>query len=107
MAREFSGLSWMPADAITNAIAPFEIIHTYGLFAVMTTTRPEIIIEGSNDAQNWLPYEFKYKMGALGREPRWVAPHQPCIIGLQQFGDRRDVLHEPDQATDRSCLDRG
>jgi predicted DCC family thiol-disulfide oxidoreductase YuxK len=95
MAREFSGLSWMPADAITNAIAPFEIIHTYGLFAVMTTTRPEIIIEGSNDAQNWQPYEFKYKMGDLGRRPRWVAPHQPRLDWQMWFAALGNYRSDP------------
>ncbi|MBV9405504.1 MAG: lipase maturation factor family protein, partial [Acidobacteriaceae bacterium] len=44
------------AEPILAEIAPFEIVNTYGLFAVMTTTRPEIIIEGSNDQVNWLEY---------------------------------------------------
>ena len=58
---------------------PFRSVNTYGLFAVMTTTRPEIIIEGSNDGQNWLPYEFKYKPGDVTRRPQFVAPHQPRL----------------------------
>jgi hypothetical protein len=45
----------------------------------MTTQRPEIILEGSNDGQNWLPYEFKYKPGDLQRAPPVVAPHQPRL----------------------------
>src|SRR5205823_6027215 len=40
-------------------IARLESINSYGLFAVMTTTRPEIIVEGSDDGRNWLEYEFK------------------------------------------------
>jgi predicted DCC family thiol-disulfide oxidoreductase YuxK/uncharacterized membrane protein YphA (DoxX/SURF4 family) len=58
---------------------PFRSVNPYGLFAVMTATRPEIIIEGSNDGQNWLPYEFKYKVGDVTRRPRFVAPHQPRL----------------------------
>ena len=27
----------------------------------MTTTRPEIVIEGSDDGTTWDAYEFKYK----------------------------------------------
>src|SRR6202022_1300948 len=46
---------------------------------VMTTTRPEIIVQGSNDRETWLDYEFKYKPGDLQRGPRWVAPHQPRL----------------------------
>ncbi len=58
---------------------PFHIANGYGLFAVMTTSRPEIIIEGSSDGQTWLAYEFKYKPGDVGRRPPWVEPHQPRL----------------------------
>ena len=79
MVGEFSGRHWAPADAVIRAIAPFEIVNTYGLFAVMTTSRPEIVIEGSKDGVTWLPYEFKYKPGNLAHRPPWVAPHQPRL----------------------------
>ena len=59
--------------------SPFRTINSYGLFAVMTTSRPEIVIEGSNDAQSWLAYEFKYKPGDVKKRPRFVAPHQPRL----------------------------
>ena len=45
----------------------------------MTTTRPEIVIEGSRDGLEWLSYEFKYKPGDLTRRPAFVAPHQPRL----------------------------
>jgi hypothetical protein len=62
-----------------EVVSPFRSINSYGLFAVMTPTRPEIIIEGSNDGQSWLAYEFKHKPGALDRPPDFVAPHQPRV----------------------------
>ncbi|HEY0455292.1 MAG TPA: lipase maturation factor family protein [Verrucomicrobiae bacterium] len=68
-----------PLLLIYTLAAPFRSINSYGLFAVMTTTRPEIIIEGSNDGVTWLPYEFKYKPGDLKRRPRFVEPHQPRL----------------------------
>jgi hypothetical protein len=68
-----------PAAKVLSSIAPFGIVNTYGLFAVMTTTRLEIIVEGSNDGQTWLDYRFKYKPGDLDRAPRWVQPHQPRL----------------------------
>jgi predicted DCC family thiol-disulfide oxidoreductase YuxK len=64
---------------MADLIAPFRSVNTYGLFAVMTPTRPEIVIEGSNDGQQWVAYEFKYKPGDLQRRPPWVAPHQPRL----------------------------
>ncbi|MGH9446237.1 MAG: lipase maturation factor family protein, partial [Terriglobia bacterium] len=55
-------------------LQPFHIVSTYGLFAVMTTSRPEIIIQGSDDDAHWRDYEFKYKPEDLKKAPEWVAP---------------------------------
>jgi len=62
-----------------NWVMPFRTVNSYGLFAVMTTNRLEIIVQGSNDGTNWLDYEFKYKPGDVQRRPRFVAPHQPRL----------------------------
>jgi hypothetical protein len=80
---------------VVAAIAPFEIVNTYGLFAVMTTTRPEIMIEGSDDGETWLPYEFKYKPGKLDRPPTWVAPHQPRLDWQMWFAALGDYRGNP------------
>lgn len=61
------------------ALGPWEIVNTYGLFAVMTTTRPEIVIEGSDDAEHWREYTFPYKPGPLHRGLPLVAPYQPRL----------------------------
>ncbi len=65
--------------ALTDALEPLLIVNPYGLFAVMTTTRPEIVVEGSDDGTDWREYEFRYKPGALSRRPRWNIPHQPRL----------------------------
>lgn len=75
----FFGALPKPLMSIVNAARPFHISNTYGLFAIMTTTRPEIIIEGSNDEKNWTEYTFKYKPGDLSEPPRFIAPHQPRL----------------------------
>ncbi len=67
------------ARKIQMALSPFSLVNSYGLFAVMTTSRPEIIVEGSYDGKNWIPYEFKYKPGDLKRYPGFVAPHMPRL----------------------------
>jgi hypothetical protein len=64
---------------VQRALSPFRSLNPYGLFAVMTHVRPEIIIEGSADGETWRPYEFKYKPGDPRRAPPWVAPHQPRL----------------------------
>jgi predicted DCC family thiol-disulfide oxidoreductase YuxK len=95
LVETFTRLRWMPADVVIQTISPFEIINTYGLFAVMTTARPEIVIEGSNDGQTWLPYEFKYKAGDLKRRPIWVEPHQPRLDWQMWFAALGDYQSDP------------
>ena len=46
---------------------------------VMTTSRPEIVIEGSEDSANWKEYSFRYKPGNLHRGLPLVAPYQPRL----------------------------
>jgi hypothetical protein len=75
----FLGSTSEEGNELVRLAAPFGIVNTYGLFAVMTTTRPEIIVQGSNDGRTWLDYEFKYKPGDLRRAPRWLAPYQPRL----------------------------
>jgi lipase maturation factor 1 len=71
---------WLsPVVVADEWLAPFRSFNGYGLFAVMTTDRREIIVEGSDDGVNWLPYEFKYKPGDVDRRPAFVAPHQPRL----------------------------
>ncbi len=65
--------------AIMEVCQPWHLVSTYGLFAVMTTSRPEISIEGSMDGENWKEYVFRYKPGPLDRAPPIVAPHQPRL----------------------------
>jgi lipase maturation factor 1 len=57
----------------------FRVVNGYGLFRVMTKDRGEIILEGSSDGIDWLPYEFKWKPGDVKRAPGWCAPHQPRL----------------------------
>jgi hypothetical protein len=69
----------IPGRTLLSAAAPFGIVNSYGLFANMTTTRPEIVIEGSSDGIVWRAYEFRYKPGRRDRHPPWVAPYQPRL----------------------------
>jgi predicted DCC family thiol-disulfide oxidoreductase YuxK len=65
--------------SIYERLEPFRIVNGYGLFRVMTKDRDEIVIEGSADGIDWLPYEFKWKPGDVQRAPGWCAPHQPRL----------------------------
>jgi hypothetical protein len=76
-------------------VVPFRIVNSYGLFTVMTTSRPEIIIEGSYDGKNWLEYEFKYKPGNPQRPLPWVAPHQPRLDWQMWFASLGNYRSNP------------
>jgi lipase maturation factor 1 len=75
--------------------APFYLSNTYGLFAVMTTSRIEIVVEGSNDGQRWQAYEFKYKPGNVARRPCWVAPYQPRLDWQMWFAALGNYQENP------------
>jgi hypothetical protein len=68
-----------PLIALYRAAQPFRIVNSYGLFAIMTSERPEILVEGSNDGVVWKPYQFRFKPGDPLRAPSFVAPHQPRL----------------------------
>jgi hypothetical protein len=79
-------------QTIGTFLDAWPIVNHYGLFSIMTTSRLEIVVEGSRDGQTWLPYEFKFKPGDLKRAPPWVAPHQPRLDWQMWFaalGDYR------------------
>ena len=67
------------ALALARWAEPLQSVNRYGLFAVMTTRRPEIVVEGSEDGNTWKAYEFRWKPGDVGRRPAFVAPHQPRL----------------------------
>ena len=68
-----------PLAAVYGRVEAFRIVNGYGLFRVMTKDRAEIVIEGSADGIDWLPYEFKWKPGDVKCAPGWCAPHQPRL----------------------------
>jgi len=78
---------------VYEQLEAFRIVNGYGLFRVMTTDRGEIVLEGSSDGVEWLPYEFKWKPGDVTRAPGWCAPHQPRLDWQMWFA----ALESPQQ----------
>ena len=73
-----SGLA-RPFRTPLRLIAPFDLVNSYGLFAVMTTDRQEIVLQGSNDQIDWRDYSFPYKPGEMHRGLPIIAPYQPRL----------------------------
>jgi hypothetical protein len=69
----------MPVQMLAQAIEPLRSANPYGLFRVMTTDRPEIAVEGSDDGETWKPYRFRWKPCELDRRPRFTTPHMPRL----------------------------
>jgi hypothetical protein len=72
-ARWERSVLWKPVDALE----PFRIANSYGLFAVMTHERYEIEFQGTQDGENWVAYPFRYKPQDLAKAPGIYAPYQP------------------------------
>ena len=95
MDERFGGGPPELALTIDDAFEPFHIVSPYGLFAVMTTTRNEIIVEGSDDGEQWREYEFRYKPGDVERRPPWNIPHQPRLDWQMWFAALDDPQRLP------------
>ncbi len=88
-------LSWLgPLPGAYGLVAPFRTVNQYGLFAIMTKERPEILIQGSRDGVEWRTYEFRYKPGDPERAPGFVAPHQPRLDWQMWFAALSDYRGE-------------
>lgn len=84
-----------PLRTWLQIVSAFRLVNGYGLFTVMTTERPEILVQGSQDGENWLAYEFKYKAGDPARRPPFVAPHQPRLDWQMWFAALGDYTDNP------------
>ena len=71
----------IPAELVTlnHGLEPFRSMNNYGLFAVMTTIRPEIMVEGSDDGLAWNTYRFRWKPGTTDDRPRLAFLHLPRL----------------------------
>ena len=88
--------AWFYPAAVADLwLEPLRTINGYGLFAVMTTERREIIVEGSDDGVTWRPYEFRYNPGDVDQRPGFVAPFQPRLDWQMWFAALGDYRQNP------------
>ncbi len=60
-------------------LQPFMIVNPYGLFAVMTKERPELVFEGRDAGGAWRELDFRFKPDDPAERPHQVAPHMPRL----------------------------
>ncbi len=80
-------------DDFSGELGAWRLVSGYGLFRTMTTTRPEIILEGSQNGITWQAYDFKWKPDRLDERPRFVAPHQPRVAWQLWFAALEQGYH--------------
>jgi lipase maturation factor 1 len=78
-----------------QSVAPFRTINGYGLFAVMTRERREIVVQGSEDGMTWKSYVFRFKPGDPRHAPRWVAPYMPRLDWQMWFAALGNLEQNP------------
>ena len=81
-------------SGLTQVVRPLRLANPYGLFAVMTTRRDELVLEGSLDGETWSAYGFPFKPGDPSRAPVWAAPYQPRLDWQMWFA----ALTTPERA---------
>jgi hypothetical protein len=90
-------LSWRPArnlfsrrQVMNASFDPLRLVNTYGAFGLVTRTRYEVIVEGTDDPHPgpdtvWREYEFRGKPGDVRRRPPQVAPYHLRLDWLMWF----------------------
>lgn len=89
------GWLFPPSAWLCEKIRPWMIVNGYGLFAVMTKERCEILVEGSEDGVHWKPYVFRWKPGDVHRAPPWVQPHMPRLDWQMWFAALAPLEQSP------------
>ena len=84
-----------PGGWVHRALYPFRSFNSYGLFAVMTKERPEIVVEGSVDGKTWREIPFRYKPGDPLRRPPQIAPYMPRLDWQMWFAALGDCESSP------------
>ncbi|MGR9053349.1 MAG: lipase maturation factor family protein [Gammaproteobacteria bacterium] len=80
---------------LVQTTSSLNLVNMYGPFAVMTTERKEIIVQGSDDGKHWLTYHFRYKPGKLDKPLTWNIPHQPRLDWQMWFAALSPEAHNP------------
>lgn len=80
---------------LVRLMYPFKICNSYGLFAVMTKQRFELILQGSVDGVNWQTYQFKSKPTSAQSWPTQIAPLHPRFDWQLWFCSLADFEQSP------------
>ncbi len=60
-------------------LQPWQSVNPYGLFRVMTTRRPDILVQVSTDGETWRDVDFAWQVDGVRERPGWAQPHMPRL----------------------------
>jgi len=83
------------ANQTVELLSRWHLVGRYGLFAVMTTTRTELSIEGSLDGASWFYYPFKYKLNTPEDLSIWTVWHMPRLDWMMWFASLSSFERSP------------
>lgn len=95
------------ASPLSEAVAPFRLVHVYHLFGHITRERIEPEVQLLLDGQ-WSAPAMVYKPGPIERRPPLVAPHQPRVdfrLWFYGLSYRRGMPRYVQTLLDRLCHD--
>jgi len=92
---------------LLSSFSALRSINNYGAFAIMTTRRPEIIIEGSTDGIEWKEYPFCWKPDDPHKAPVFISPFHPRLDWQMWFAALSTPKENPWFASLLSCLLHG
>lgn len=75
--RSAGGAAPTPLADLHENLRPVRVVNGYGLFAVMTTRRPEIVFETRSEGKGWRPLPFAHKPGDPEGAPPVTGLHMP------------------------------
>ncbi|NCF70429.1 MAG: hypothetical protein GWP59_01885 [Chlamydiales bacterium] len=80
---------------IISFFKQLKLLNAYGLFAVMTTKRREIIVQGSYDNKKWQTLEFKYKPSLESDNLKQITPFHPRLDWQMWFAALGNYQENP------------
>jgi len=80
---------------VIRVLSPFRLVSSYGLFAVMTTERYEILFFGSEDGVRWKPFTFRYKPDDPEKSLPFLPLHMPRLDWLLWFASLGECSRYP------------
>lgn len=66
-------------------LSPLQLTARYGLFARMTKSHAELIIEGSDHGERWVPYLLPYQVNGGASPPPIAGLHMPRVDWMLWF----------------------